>query len=85
MVAATKATTTIDTEVPAGGIAADEAVHRSVYQRTRDALMKQPKQRIRLTERTFCSINGVNFDLPAKEWLDVPEQVADILAEAGRI
>lgn len=63
----------------------DEASFRSTYQRQRDFLMAQPRQRIRLQEETFVSINGVNFVLEPKVWLDVPEQIAEILAEAGRI
>ena len=75
----------LDTEVPQGVAGADEKVHKNVYTATRAALMAQPKVRVRLREETFVSVNGVNFQLGSKEWLDVPEQVADILAEAGRI
>lgn len=68
-----------------GSSGADEASFKSTYQRQRDFLMAQPRTRIRVQEETFVSVNGVNFVLEPKVWLDVPEQIAEILAEAGRI
>lgn len=86
MATSTKATPqALATDAVEGVPGSDEKVFKNIYERTRAHLMAQPRQRIRLQEETFVSINGVNFKLPKKEWLDVPEQIADILAESGRI
>lgn len=51
---------------------------------TRAALAAQPKVRIRLQEDTFVGINGHPFIIKAKEWVEVPQTVAEILEQGGR-
>lgn len=73
-------------DAPVEGVtAADTARARSAYVRQRDFLKAQPKVRIRVPEDTFVQINGYGFHIAKKQWVEVPEQVAEILAEAGRI
>ena len=55
------------------------------FARTRDALRRMPKVRIRVQEETVVQLNGYGFQIAAKTWVEVPQEIADILEEAGRI
>lgn len=65
--------------------AAERRAHQSQFQATEASLKKQPKVRIRLPEDTLVQINGYGFWIQGKVPVDVPEQVAEVLAGAGRI
>jgi hypothetical protein len=53
--------------------------------RTKKALEAQPKVQVKVQEDTLVSINGYQFLIKAKTKVAVPQQVAEILEEAGRI
>lgn len=63
----------------------DKKRHQNKHDRTAEALSKQPKERVRVSEDTRVQINGYGFNIKGKTSVEVPEQVARILAEAGRI
>ena len=65
--------------------AADKARHRSDIAKTQADLKKQKKVVVRVQEDTYVGINGYGFRIKGKTKVEVPEQVADILEEAGRI
>lgn len=51
-------------------------------------LKAQPKVRIRVPKvmgPQVVNINGARFNVPANVYVDVPQQVAEVLADAGRI
>lgn len=64
---------------------AEKKAHESKFQRIKAALAAQPKVRIRVPVDTFVQINGYGFWIMGKQSVEVPQQVADVLAEAGRI
>lgn len=53
--------------------------------RTEAALKAQPKVTVKCHEDTHVQINGYSFYIKAKTKVQVPQQVAEILEEAGRI
>jgi hypothetical protein len=58
---------------------------KSDFVKMREHLAVQPKVRIKLQEDTFVQLNGYSFWIQKKTWVEVPQQVADVLEEAGRI
>lgn len=53
-----------------------------------DAINKQPKVRIRVPQvmgPQVVVINGARFNIPSNVSIEVPEQVAQTLVDAGRI
>lgn len=58
---------------------------KSDFARMRDHLAKQPKVRVRLNEDTFAQLNGYTFQIKGGVPVFVPEQVYDLLVEAGRV
>lgn len=73
---------TADTE---GATGAEVQRQKSDFARMRDHLAKQPKIRVRLREDTFAQLNGYTFLIKANEPVMVPEQVYDLLVNAGRV
>jgi hypothetical protein len=65
--------------------AADRRAHESDIARTKAALAAQPKVTVKVQEDTYVGINGYGFLIKGKTKVEVPEQVAEILEEAGRI
>lgn len=52
------------------------------------AIKAQPKVKIRIPKvhgPQTVIINGARFDIASNVFVDVPQQVADVLADAGRI
>lgn len=80
-----------DTEVIPDVIDSDGATRaevqrqRSDFARMRDHLAKQPKIRVRLREDTFAQLNGYTFLIKADQPVMVPEQVYELLVNAGRV
>lgn len=80
-----------DTEVIPDVIDSDGATRaevqrqRSDFVRMRDHLAKQPKIRVRLREDTFAQLNGYTFLIKADQPVMVPEQVYELLVNAGRV
>jgi hypothetical protein len=64
---------------------ADRNAFESSYKATERSLQAQKKVRIRVPVDTRVQINGYGFYLAGKQWVEVPQQVADILEEAGRL
>lgn len=53
-----------------------------------DAINKQPKVRVRVPQvmgPQVVVINGARFNIPSNVSIEVPEQVAQVLVDAGRI
>lgn len=75
--------TTTSTINAADRIAAERAADSAMAQ-----IKKQPTVKVRVP-KTFgpqvVIINGARFNIPANVYVDVPEQVAGILRDAGRI
>jgi len=65
--------------------AADKRVHENDLARIQRALAAQPKVTVKVQEDTYVGINGYPFLIKGKTKVSVPQQVADILEEAGRI
>lgn len=63
----------------------DRAAFESDLARTQKALAKQKKVTVKVQEDTYVAINGYGFLIQGKTKVQVPEQVAEILEEAGRI
>lgn len=80
-----------DTEVIPDVIDSDGATRaevqrqRSDFARMRDHLAKQSKIRVRLREDTFAQLNGYTFLIKADQPVMVPEQVYELLVNAGRV
>lgn len=72
-------------EVPADVDASDMRTGDVVRGSTRAALMAQPKVRVRLREDTFVAVNGYPFRLAGREWIEVPQTVAEILEQGDRL
>jgi len=74
---------------PIGGsdepTAVDRAEAQTVFNRMRKHFAKQPKVTVRVQEDTTVQINGYGFLIKGKTRVEVPEQVAQILEESGRI
>lgn len=64
---------------------ADRAAHGSKLARIRDSLAGQRKVPVKVDANTFVCINGFVMQLQPNVKVLVPEQVAEILEEAGRI
>lgn len=58
---------------------------KNEFARMRDHLKTQPRVRIRVREETVVQVNGYGFQIAPNAWVEVPQQIADILEEAGRI
>ena len=70
--------------------AADEAKFAAKSKRMGEILRAQPKRRIRISKElfgveTFVGINGYKFVIQNGVAVEVPEQVAQLLEESGRI
>jgi hypothetical protein len=65
--------------------ASETKVQMNRYRRTEAALKAQPKVPVRVPEDTTVQINTYGFFIKAKTTVMVPQQVYDILVEAGRI
>lgn len=63
----------------------DKERYENDLARITKSLMAQPKVSVKLQEDTYVGINGYPFLIKGKERVSVPQQVADILEEAGRI
>lgn len=69
---------------PSEASGADTALHRNIFQRTKAALEKQPKVWVRCQRDETVQINGYTYQIKGGERVQVPEQVAELLYEAGR-
>ena len=68
----------------------DEAAFKGKGKRMAEILRAQPKRTIRISKElwgheTFVAINGYPFVIKNGERVEVPQQVAELLEEAGRI
>lgn len=63
----------------------DRDAHSTKRQKMRLLLASQPKVRVRLAEDTYININGHPLRIQGGVRVDVPELVAEILEQAGRI
>jgi hypothetical protein len=70
---------------PADVTSADRKQFESQLKATEAALKAQPKVKIRVPEDTRVQINGYGMYIAAKQWVEVPQQVAELLEEAGRL
>lgn len=68
-----------------GATASELRRQKSDFSRMRDHLAKQPKVRVRVQEDTFAQLNGYTFLIKAGESVMVPEQVYELLLNAGRV
>lgn len=68
-----------------GATGAELNRQKSDFDRMQAHLAKQPKIRVRLREDTFAQLNGYTFLIKANQPVMVPEQVYDLLVEAGRV
>ncbi len=64
---------------------ADMAAHRSMFNKVRDQLRAEPKVRVRVQDDTFVGLNGYQFLIQKGQSVEVPQTIADILEQAGRI
>lgn len=81
--------TEIEGEVIAREPVMDDAATRAQFESdlkfTQRALAAQEKVTIKVREDTYVGINGYGFQIQANTKVRVPQQVADILEESGRI
>lgn len=68
----------------------DEAAFKAKAKRMGDILRAQPKRRVRISKElwgneTFVGINGYKFVIQNGIPVEVPEQVAQLLEDMGRI
>ena len=68
-----------------GATASELNRQKSDFERMRAHLAKQPKVRVRLREDTFAQLNGYTFLIKANQPVMVPEQVYELLVNAGRV
>jgi len=64
---------------------ADRAAFENDLSRTGKFLAAQPKVVVKVQEDTYVAINGYGFHIKGKTKVAVPQDVANILEEAGRI
>lgn len=69
---------------------ADRKVAEGRQARMREIFAKQPKRKIRISKElwgheTFVGINGYRFQIMNGVRVEVPEQVAQLLEDMGRI
>ena len=57
----------------------------STIDRVKRQLASEPKVRIRCMNDEVVYKNGYGVQIKAKEWVEVPESIALILEQAGRI
>jgi hypothetical protein len=64
---------------------AGEKLHRSMIDVMRDVLKAQPKRRVRVRSDgdVPVQINGYSFLIQPNVWVEVPEQVAEMLDDGG--
>lgn len=83
-----------DKKSPSVELAVDEQTYvtgseveaqRSAYVKMRDHLAKQPKVRVRLNEDTLVQLNGWTVNIKGGEPVMVPQQIAQVLEDSGRI
>lgn len=70
------------------GDGTEKQAHVSLLEKTRAELSAQPKVRIRIRKEDgdqTVQINGWTYWIKAGEWVEVPQQVAEILEEAELI
>lgn len=66
-------------------VAAEAKAHQSMIDTMRDHFAAQPKRRIRVQEEQFVQVNGYSFRILPGEFVQVPEQVAQMLEDSNRI
>ena len=71
--------------LPAGPSSQDVRERMSTIDKVRKQLEQEPKVRIRCQEDQVVTKNGYGVQIKAKEWVEVPESIALILEQAGRI
>lgn len=59
--------------------------HASQIDKMRDHFASQPKRRIRVQEEQFLQVNGYSFRIMPGDFVHVPEQIAQMLEDSGRI
>ena len=72
-------------KLPAGPSSQDVRERMSTIDRVRKQLGEEPKVRIRCMNDEIVTKNGYGVRIKAKEWVEVPESIALILEQAGRI
>lgn len=75
----------IEAEPLVGITAKDESEFRTSYQRMAEYFANAKRVRIRTMNEEFVQLNGYGFHIAPRKWVEVPEDVAEVLAEAGRI
>ena len=63
----------------------DEKELRDRQDIMREHFAKQKKVRLRVREQQWVQVNDYTFVIAANEWVEVPQQIADILEETGRL
>ena len=77
--------TVVRRDVPDGTTREDEDAHKSDIRRIKEVLDKQDRVKIKLAEDTPVTINGHRLLIQGGVRVEVPQMVADILEDAGRI
>jgi hypothetical protein len=75
----------VEAEPLVGITAKDEEAFRTQYQRMAEYFRTSKRVRIRTMNEEFVQLNGYGFHIAPRKWVEVPEDVAEVLAEAGRI
>ena len=70
--------------LPAAPSASDVRERMSTIDAVRKQLSAQPKVRLRLPQDTVVYKNGYGVQIKGKEWVEVPESIAEILEHADR-
>lgn len=72
-------------QVPAGVTGLDEKAFKTRYQTQKAYFEAQPRVQVRLPNDEFVQINGFGFQIKGKENVSLPQDVVDLLIEAGRL
>ena len=78
----------VTTIQPQGISAADRVAAQTAADKAMRSIRTQPTEKIRVPKvmgPQVVIINGARFNVPANVWVEVPQQVAQILRESGRI
>lgn len=58
---------------------------RAQLEHMREYFNAQPKRRVRCRNDEYVSVNGYSFFIKANEWVNVPEDIAQMLEDGDRI
>lgn len=72
-------------KLPSGPSSSDVRQRMSTIDRVKKQLDSEPKVRIRCMNDEVVYKNGFGVQIKGKEWVEVPESIALILEQAGRI